>query len=334
MLTLSSTRLDTFTQCPMRYHFKYVEGLEPETRAIELSTGSLWHTAMEAYYTCDTPARRLDVASRALKDAWGKEVTALANTTTQIWDEDWAQFDEQLALLTGMLRHYDQVYGHEVIDVLGAEVRFNVPIYKPNGKRAVARFTGLVDLVEERPDGVYLWDHKTVSSFGNSWFAQNQVERQFRRYAWAMEQELGTPIAGFVVNAARKEIPLPPVVNKDGRLSKAKNQNTTYELYVAALADMGLAATAEEYADILEHLKHKGNTYFERDTIVFNRDEVREAGEELYWLYRRMTAKLPPVKTPSPLCTRLRPCPYRVLCVEDTPEARMAFRQTRKELTA
>ncbi|MEW6555112.1 MAG: PD-(D/E)XK nuclease family protein [Actinomycetota bacterium] len=331
-MSFSSSRIDAFATCTQRYHFKYVEGLEPKVTAPELAFGSLWHEAMEAYYQHRHNA--YTHALDALDEAWNRQVCDLGNTG-QLWDEDYQRMQEELELLRGMLSHYDDYWGEADRDmvILATEVSFRVPVIKPGGKRPVAYFTGVIDLVELdlETGGIFIWDHKTVSSFGSSWFAQNSIDRQFRRYAWAYEKLTGKEVRGFCVNAARKKLPVPPRELKDGSPSKDKAQDTTYELYMAELTKRNLDPA--DYTDILEHLKAKGNTFFERDGFAFNEGEIAEVETELYWLYRRMIAKVPPVKTPSPLCTQIRSCPYRVLCVEDTPEARMAFRSTREEMT-
>ena len=78
-------------------------------------------------------------------------------------------------------------------------------------------------------------------------------------------------------------------------------------------------------------LDAKGNTFFRRDVIYFNELEIEEAGQELYEIYKLMRDFHTPIKAPSPLCTRLRPCAYRTLCVEDTPEARLMFKERSHE---
>jgi hypothetical protein len=184
-----------------------------------------------------------------------------------------------------------------------------------------------VDLVVTGPDGVYLVDHKTTSGFPETWEAENHLSRQFRWYAWAWQQQHGVQVTGFVVNGARKAVPRVPPVLKNGSISKAKI-DTTREVYLGAVLAAGL--NPDDYAEMLESLPSL-DAYFRRDFIYFNQEEIAEAGRELYELYR-MAKTVKPYKTPTPLCVKLWPCAFRSLCTEDTPEARMMYREKERKL--
>ena len=210
------------------------------------------------------------------------------------------------------------------MEIIDTEHHFMVPILSPDGEM-VAVFRGSIDMVTKDDSGYWLWDHKTVSSFNGGWEAQNHLSRQFRRYAWAWWQETGDMPAGFIVNGLRKKLPVIPKTLKSGCLSTDKRIDTTLETYLKAIRDNNL--DPGDYAEILEILEAKGNTFFRRDVIYFNELEIKEAGAELYNIYKLMNSGTPPIKSPSPLCTKLRPCAYRSLCVEDSPEARMMFKE-------
>ncbi len=66
----------------------------------------------------------------------------------------------------------------------------------------------------------------------------------------------------FVYDIVKKEAPKPPELLKKGGLSKAKNQNTTVEMYRQAIEDHGL--NPADYEDILQHLEDQGNKFLRR----------------------------------------------------------------------
>ena len=329
MLELSTSRIDDYFICPQREHYGYREegcGIVPIIEAPELMGGRLLHIGLETYYNTYDFVK----AWEAMGQAYTEQVDYIvANSSTQIWDEDQQRWRDTFDLMIGMLKHYFDYYKGERLEVVETEHEFSVDIKDPTGK-AVAKFRGRIDLIVKEGKRYQLWDHKSASQFGNMWEAQNHLNRQYRRYAWAWQEETGNEVDAFVINGLRKKLPTIPKVLKKGGISKRKDIDTTLEIYLKAIRDNHL--DPGDYAEILDILDGKGNTFFQRDTIYFNQDEIDEAGRELYSIYQRMTDDIPPIKAPSPLCTRMRSCPYRSLCIEDTPEARMNYRLKEREL--
>lgn len=320
MLILSSSRISSFFPCPMRHHYAYVERLTPKVEAFELRFGRMLHAGLAGYYS---HGRSLNKALISMEAEYGKQLDGMLANDNQIWDEDRERWAEANLLASGMLTHYadwdsrQEPYGSE--RPLGIEHSFEVPI------SGDAVFRGVIDLMTESDDELYIWDHKTVSAFSSTWESQNHLDRQFRRYAWAVRELTGKAPNAFIVNGLRKKLPTVPQMLKKGGLSQRKDIDTTVEVYLEAIRANDMRP--DDYADTIEMLEAKGNTFFRRDVIYFNHEEIDEAGRELERIAEYMSVNGgEPFKVSSPLCTRLRPCPYRSLCVEDTPEARMMFK--------
>lgn len=324
MYEFSSSMIDTFAACPMRGHYAYLDGgngIRPDRKPRELVFGSIWHAGMEAYYGGGDPYL-----------AMSREAQKQIDSMDQVWEEDRENMSGLLKLAEGMMHNYRawDAGQPQLGAVIAVEKEFRARIYKPGGRRAVAAFRGKPDLAVEDGDGfLILWDHKSVSSFDADFEAMNHLNRQFRRYAWAWQQETGRRVAGFGVNAARKKVPAVPQKLVKGGLSKDKRIDTTREIYLGTIKACDLDPA--DYVEILEILPDL-NAFFRRDLIYFSQDEIAGAGEELYWIYRRMTSKIPPLKMPTPLCTKFWPCAYRPICVEDSPEARMMYRPKERRL--
>jgi hypothetical protein len=62
-------------------------------------------------------------------------------------------------------------------------------------------WTGKIDMVIDRGDGLWLADHKTTSVFGPTYFEQFHLAGQFSGYSFALEQCLGRLPLGVLINA-------------------------------------------------------------------------------------------------------------------------------------
>jgi len=64
------------------------------------------------------------------------------------------------------------------------------------------QWTGKIDIGAHNGDrNIWVVDHKTSSMGGPSFFADFQLAQQTHGYMWAMQEILGHPISGFILNA-------------------------------------------------------------------------------------------------------------------------------------
>lgn len=114
---------------------------------------------------------------------------------------------------------------------------------------------GVIDVIYKKDDLLYLCDYK----FTKNPKTQEDLAQDEQLYIYAF---LYSVLNKFDFNKIRicylsfpkTQIDLPRVL-ANGKLSKDKAQNTTYELYVQAIKEHGL--DVNEYEDILEHFKAK-----------------------------------------------------------------------------
>jgi hypothetical protein len=135
-------------------------------------------------------------------------------------------------------------------------------------------------------------------------------------YQWALEQQLGIPIAGSVYNELYKGMPQPPAMNKvqrQGRwFSVNKMQDTSYALYLQTLLEYN--EPIELYKDILEHLRVSGKQWFRRTQIHRSPNEMRELGERITMEAQDMID--PNIKLyPNPSRFSCKWCPFRTPCI-------------------
>lgn len=130
----------------------------------------------------------------------------------------------------------------------------------------------------EAADGLYVTKdyivtHNTAAQFGQQ--EHLELDQQCGSYVWALWKILGLNIAGVIYSEHRKKVPKPPTVLKNGALSKAKNQGTSYDLYVQALDEGGYDTRA--YEEFLHYLKTTDSvSYFRRETVHRSTDELAQ----------------------------------------------------------
>jgi len=70
---ISYSALSTYQQCPLRYYFRYVEGLAEETVSASLAFGSAIHSAVELHFhelLVSGTAPSLDTSVEAYEASW------------------------------------------------------------------------------------------------------------------------------------------------------------------------------------------------------------------------------------------------------------------------
>ena len=72
--------------------------------------------------------------------------------------------------------------------------------HKQHVKTIEIIFTGKVDRVCEYQGGLYIFDHKTTSMGGPTFFSEFFTSLQFRGYKWAIQNILGRRIDGVIIN--------------------------------------------------------------------------------------------------------------------------------------
>lgn len=76
-MELSATRLDTYLTCPLKYRFRYVDGIEPEELSPALAFGSAVHGTVKHFYKHLMAGRRLSTeeAAAAFIQDWDARCT-------------------------------------------------------------------------------------------------------------------------------------------------------------------------------------------------------------------------------------------------------------------
>ena len=273
-----------FKRCRTLWNWtsKIRENLEPMQRVEALDFGTAMHRALELYYHPETWGQ-LDFmqsnARMAFEDAVA-DVGLKVKIGALEFEERWLELRQ---LGQDMLTFYfSWAPVRDNFTPRFVEVEFEVPI--PGLHEVV--YQGRIDLIVEDEFGYWLVDHKTTQQFGGTeWLA---LDDQCSSYAWAIREQLGLEVRGVVYNELKKKAPKKPAVLKSGELSQNKQQDTTYETYLAAIKEGGYREAA--YSSFLEFLNENPKEFVRRTRVHFNPQTLRivesriraEAREMLY----------------------------------------------------
>lgn len=303
-----------FKSCRQRWDFtsKIRGNWEPIQRYLAFDFGSAIHSGLEAYYEPSTWGNKVLMQRNAI-DAF-RLFFADLESKVRVGDiEIEYRFDEQVELGTKMLEYYftwapKQDVGLEPIFT---EIEFEVPIPGLEGR---AVYQGRIDLIVEvfidgKSIGYFIVDHKTISSFGD--FQWLWLDDQGSSYAWAIKQQLGLDIRGVIYNHLRKKPPHKPRMLMSGGFSKAKNQDTTFEVYLKAIRDTG--QDPRWYRDILLYFKQNPKEFCRRTTVHYSEQQLDIVEERIRKEAREMiNPDVVIYPTPSPWncngCRFFGPC--------------------------
>lgn len=241
-----------------------------------------------------------------------------------------ADWEDLLVLANGMFTHYrnwrknrDTFETVWVDNKPLVEVEFKIPLPEelvgPN-----VYYAGTLDRVVTDEYGDYwLVDYKTASAFDTS---KLDMDPQVSAYAWAATTIFNLPIQGMVFMQFKKTYPHPPKLLKGtGGFSVDKSQNTTYDMYVAALKAVYGQTLEEcppkqrvEYNKMLNHLAgqetENGDKFIRLDLVRRNPSHLHSVYEQIILETQDMlNPKLPIYPNPTSNC--VWDCPFVAPCL-------------------
>ena len=189
---LTYSALNTFRNCPRKYKHRYVDCLRPRERSEALSFGSVIHGALELWYQATGDSNRLWTALDYIDQQFPERVGD--DTQTAAWH-----------LARAMFTGYADRYAQEDFEVVEVEKSFTGEIRNPDTGRQSQTFViaGKADAIVQRPDGMYLLEHKTASSIDANYLDKLWTDTQIALYSHYLRQ-LGYPIVGVIYNVLLK----------------------------------------------------------------------------------------------------------------------------------
>lgn len=216
-LLIDNSTLETFTTCPRQA--SYHAGLRRHSSADKsaLKFGDIVHKALDARY-------RACSAMYAQTAEVEKVMIAVGQTEYETWsppEDDFRTF----SCFVELVKKYGTDYPFESFDIVKlpdgtpfVEIPFALPVgdleinaecfVRDESGSVSLRFvgtvhvvwTGKIDLVVRNEGRLYVWDHKTTSVMGPTYFLDFELSHAMQGYNWAVQTMLGEPVAGYVIN--------------------------------------------------------------------------------------------------------------------------------------
>ncbi len=179
-----ATMISDFTDCPSKFYLRHVLGLLPKggEEAIQLAWGTAWHKLHELYHGLRqsglTEADAATAAVIAVSDNW----PAVANFT----DRNGRTKERMMQMFIKYLDTFR--VNEERIKPLRAEQFFD--IYCPADNPTCPfggcdlRWSGRIDRIVEQRGKILIWDYKTTSAMGPTYFDRYEHSFQLPGYFW------------------------------------------------------------------------------------------------------------------------------------------------------
>lgn len=257
----SATERAAFRKCRRQWFLTTVHHLETMETNLNFWMGELVHSGLETYYKAQQGGlpheERVALAQAAYEDAYEAAIEPIKEELGEnlVWPLAEPMYEDLGAMGYQMLENY---YERETVHPIGDEVvqveqRLFVPIMhegKEIGKLAVR-----TDLFVRRFGSLAAVDHKTAGHRLGS--AALDIDDQLSAEVYAGWHALGEFPEQAIYNALLKRVPGPPRQIKGTKaepikLSKDKDQPTTFALYLAEINRLGL--DRDNYEDILNTL--------------------------------------------------------------------------------
>ena len=336
-MQFTTSQLACFKGCPKKWFYRFVKLLDPVGHKRNLELGSYVHYLLDQFYNPGgtgaeilTAGTHGDSLQALAEKRYGWMMAESQNyfeaKTENLFEEEAAKFVELREEAEAIITRYIEINADDLSKycVLATELEFDIPVYSPNGKRTRDRFMGKFDMiVKDEFDTIWFFEHKTTADSVDNRFDTIELEEQLNNYtlvASTMYEDYG----GGILNVIRKKAPRRPTPLKKGDLSRAKDIDTTYDLYMEAIKEYNM--NPADYAEILGVLKEKGDRFFGRKTISRKPYQILETRDEIWYtvqaikamlrLYKKTGSEAVFYRTPNFMCGKS--CQYCNLCMMDS----------------
>jgi len=317
-------------RCPYKGHLNYDRRLSPIRKSAGFREGSVIDAGLNALYN-DWPAYNYDTMLVAMRVAEHEESERIA-AKMDLFEEEWVAIRERAETLEQIAALYVDYArtADQFDDVICTQLEGRTPVLALSG-RASSRFDyrykadGLVVI-----DGqLWLLENKAWATVDRASIGLLAMDEQCGWYLWALTQQIkrgtadpavmravaeyGLPV-GVFYNVIRKKVPTVPALLKKGGTSQDKAVDTTHAVYLATILER--SQDPADYAEVLELLAAKGDTFHVRERVYRNADELAEIGQSIYATTRFLADGFT-FRVVDRTCTQ---CAYKPLCLERSDE--------------
>ena len=208
-LAIDSTSLGAFKECPRKYMYSIILGLQPKETSVHLVFGLLMHGSVERYHHHKANGLGHEDALRGaihwmLKETW--------NATLQRPSLQGDNYKNRLTLLRTLVWYFDQYGDNDALETVvlangkpAVELSFSFDTgYRSRLTGEPVLFCGHLDRLAWLNGEVYIPDLKTTKSELSPYFWQQfNPNNQFGMYTLAGQVVWGQPVKGMIVDGAQ-----------------------------------------------------------------------------------------------------------------------------------
>ncbi len=306
--TITYSELRERRRCPYRAHLNYDRRITPIVKSPGLREGTIFDAGLNALYEHVKYEDHYSTAPmrEAMAKEWAEERDRI-EARIPMMAEEWEPLQERVNLLYEVADAYvDFAAVNDHFDaIVCTQYEGRVPVINENGRASTRydfafKLDGLVAI-----DGqLWILENKAWKTIAGDAIRMLPLDEQCGMYLWALGEQIrrGTvhadiaeavdeygPPVGVYYNIIRKAVPREPALLKSGQTSRDARCDTTAEVYLATLEARG--HNPVDYAEVLETLRAKGDTFHYREAVYRNADELAEIGRCIYDCTRYLAGK-------------------------------------------
>lgn len=177
--SLSPSRVDAFTSCPLAFRFSSIEKL-PEPGSVHTVKGTLVHRVLELLFSHPAPERTVERAFELFPQAWAELIASDEYLRIGLAEH---QADALAGEGRALVQQYFTIEDPTSIEPVGLELMLEA-------KMGSLLLRGIIDRLERAEDGtLVVTDYKTGKAPSQSMEQKRLGGVHF--YAWLVEQAMG-----------------------------------------------------------------------------------------------------------------------------------------------
>jgi putative RecB family exonuclease len=164
-LHISHSQLFTYSNCSLKYRFKYVEQRPAERISIALPFGTAMHSALELFYRTFMKSRQYERIV-AIIDRFSTclELDLENAGAPVIYKKEAPDRESVLTLGREMLKAFYETVNMDAYDILAVELPLSATLYTDEGQPTDFKVFGILDLVlREKSGEILVVDNKTAA---------------------------------------------------------------------------------------------------------------------------------------------------------------------------
>lgn len=299
MPEVSWSEIKTFRSCMKKHDYKYHQRIKRKKKNLPQLRGKILHSMLDAFY------QQKYIKTYEGPDPWDV-LEEYAEKHDTLFKEEIEIYGDLISDCEKLFENYLTYYRNDPLQYEESEV------FVASDLGESLRYIGYSDKVAVDEQGRrWMIDHKFVKNIPS---AEDEFpELQLLMYVWAWNRfNPSRPISGIIWDYVRTKLPVEPEVLKTGGLSQRKNMDTTASVYLKAIHRYGLDPM--EYAEMLEHLEGKEETFFHRSMLARPSDAMIDRVVSDFRASAIMVQKLKGVAPRSMSSFNCRGCEFRQLC--------------------